>query len=489
MPDILSPMKYNTKKIVTLIIIVIVAGLTISACLLIFSRTRPNVLLIVLDTTRADHMSCLGYHRNTSPYIDALGAEGTVYEFAYAPACWTLPSHASLLTGLEPIEAGATSETLHLPESNETIAEILSKAGYDTAAFVCNSWVSKERGFGQGFDEYHEMWRDAHKKEAANHASNIDSITTKKVINWLKEYSNKRNPFFAFINLNCVHLPYRPPEPYLSDFLSSDYTETEVDRISNIMSMWKHLGGELVLTERDYAIMRDLYDGEIAFADYCAQQITEQLRTLKMLDDTIVIITSDHGENLGEHGRIDHTLSMYETTLHIPLIIRYPKRFEAGTRFKKLVSLVDIAPTLMDLCDVTLDQNNIIDKYGSLAGNDFLNRPFVGATNERPLMGISIMKKNYPDFDISTIDCRLGAIRTKDYKLLNNIGGTLELYDMEADPHEINDLSNSKVDIRNKLHHVLNSWRNGLISGSQDQILQSQDQESLEMLRSLGYVE
>jgi len=482
-------MKHNTKTIVLSAVAVIIIGVVITGCLSLFRQPRPNVLLIVLDTARADHLSCYGYSRKTSPYIDTLGAEGIVYEFAYAPACWTLPSHASLFTGLEPLEAGATSETLHLPESNKTIAEMLSKAGYDTAAFVCNTWVSKERGFGQGFHEYYEMWRSTQTQGKVVHVSDVEAVTTEKVVTWLKEHTVKKDPFFLFINLNCVHLPYQPPEPHLSAFLSSDYADAESERISSIMSMWKHLAGELQLTERDYSIMRDLYDGEIAFADQCVKQITETLRSIKMLDNTIVIVTSDHGENLGEHDRIDHALSMYETTLHVPLIIRYPKRFEAGTRSKELISLVDIAPTLIDLCDVTSEQNNIINNQRSLAGNDFVNRPFVGAANERPMMGISIMKKNFPDFDTSIIDHRLGAIRTKNHKLLNNIGGTVELYDMIADPHEINDLSHTKVDIRNKLHHILNSWRNGLISGGQDQILQSQDEESLEILRSLGYVE
>jgi arylsulfatase A-like enzyme len=207
-----------------------------------------------------------------------------------------------------------------------------------------------------------------------------------------------------------------------------------------------------------------------------------------MLDETIVIVTSDHGESLGEHGRIDHTLNMYETTLHIPLVIRYPAAFEPGDRVQKLVSLVDIAPTLIDLCDIK-HQLDTKEEERSLSRPTFVDRSFVIATNERPLTGIKIMKKNYPDFDVSTIDYRLGAIRTKDYKLMNNIGGTIELYDMNEDPAEINDLGHAKVDIRDKLLHILTSWRKNMMSESQKQLHESQDQESLELLRSLGYVE
>lgn len=482
-------MKQSTKKVIIPIIAVLLLIAAMGgAYLLLFRQSQPNVVLIVLDTARADHFSHLGYPRNTSPYIDSLGTEGAVFEHAYAPACWTLPSHASLFTGLEPLEAGATSERLFLSESNITIAEILSEAGYDTAAFVCNSWVSKERGFAQGFEEFYEMWRSTYTKQVQAKVSKNEVATTEKIKNWLGDRAQKNEPFFAFVNLNCVHLPYRPPEPYLSDFLSSDYDKADITRISNIMSMWKHLAGEMVLTEHDYAIMRDLYDGEIAFADHCVKQMIERLRSLKLLDDTIVIITSDHGESLGEHGRIDHTLNMYETTLHVPLVIRYPKHFQAGRRVKKLVSLVDITPTLIDLCGAEY-QLNTKGEIRSLHREDMVNRPFVVATNERPLTGIAVMEKNFPDFDISTIDYRLGAIRAKDYKFLSNIGGSVELYDMNMDPHETNDISNTKPDIKNKLHHLLNSWRENLVSADDSSIFESQDQESLELLRSLGYIE
>jgi len=118
---------------------------------------KPNVVLIVLDTLRGDRLSCMGYNRPTTPHIDAIAAQGTLYTHAFSTCFWTLPAHASLFTGLHPLQAGATSETLHLPADNTTVAEALSGAGYRTAAYVCNSWVSKERGFSQGFGEYIEM--------------------------------------------------------------------------------------------------------------------------------------------------------------------------------------------------------------------------------------------------------------------------------------------------------------------------------------------
>jgi arylsulfatase A-like enzyme len=426
----------------------------------------------------------------TSPHIDALALEGAVYQRAYAPNFWTLPSHASLFTGLYPSQAGATSETLQLPLSNTTVAEALKKAGYDTAAFVCNPWVSTERGFAQGFSEFHEMWRSVNQSEASQKFGRPEWATLKKVLGWLDRRNEAPNPFFLFININCVHLPYQPPEPFLSRFVGNrGYNNEEVNRVAAITSMWSHLAGELKLSERDYGILSDLYDGEVAFADECVGQIVEQVRDSGILDDSVVIVTSDHGENLGEHGLIDHHLSMYETTLHIPLMIRYPRAFRAGSRVNDFVSIVVIAPTIMDLCDIGNGMEKLTHTETSLALNDRQDRAFVVAGNERPLTGIGLMRERYPKFDSNSIDYRMRAIRTDTYKLIWKIDRDTELFDLQADPGELNNLANLKVETKNKLHKILIDWMNQIASASDISFLESQDKESLEILRSLGYME
>ena len=450
---------------------------------------RPNVLLIVLDTARADRFSCMGYQRRTSPHIDTLALEGVVYERAYTTNFWTLPSHASLFTGLYSSQVGATSETLQLPFSAVTLAEILKEAGYDTAAFICNAWVSRERGFAQGFDEYHEMWRKAERTEVASAKSLLELAATIKILDWLDQRRSVKNSFFLFVNLNCAHLPYVPPDPFLTNFINPEYGKEEVNRVAAITSMWAYLAGELKLSERDLRIMSDLYDGEIAFGNYCVGEMVERLRDSGILDDTVVIVTSDHGENLGEHGCIDHTLSMYETVLHIPLLIRYPEQFKPGTRVGDLVSLVDITPTILDLCNVGDRVEELKPVETSLARDGRPRRMFVIAENERPLAGIALMKSKYPTFDTNLFDYRMRAMRTDVYKLIWNIGGSMELFDLQIDPGELNSLADTRVQARDKLHTMLTNWMNRIPSAGDISLLESQDKESLEILRSLGYVE
>jgi arylsulfatase A-like enzyme len=465
------------------------SGVWLSGCGVRRRGKKPNVLLIVLDTVRADRFSCLGYERNTSVNIDALANEGVVCERAYTTDFWTLPSHASLFTGLYPSQVGATSETLQLPFSATTIAEILGKAGYDTAAFVCNPWVSAERGFGQGFDEFYEMWRSANQLQVSEQFGRAEWASLRKVLDWFERRRSKREPFFVFINFNCAHLPYQPPEPFLSRFVGNrGYNNEEVNRVAAITSMWAHLAGDLKLSERDFRIMSDLYDGEIAFADHCVGQIVDYLKGCGSLDETAVFMTSDHGENLGEHGLIDHTLSMYETTLHIPLVVRYPERFEAGTTISDFVSLVDIAPTILEICNIRSGIGELKPEEMSLACEGRLRRGFVTAENERPLTAIALMKDKYPAFDVGAIDYRMRAIRTEPYKLIWNIGGAVEMFDIQADPGELHDISGEQLEARDRLHKMLNEWMERITLAGDISFLEGRDEESMKILRSLGYV-
>ena len=461
----------------------------LSGCGRRYRGKRPNVLLIVLDTARADRFSCLGYERNTSVNIDALANEGVVYERAYTTNFWTLPSHASLFTGLYPSQVGATSETLQLPFSAGTIAEILGEAGYDTAGFVCNPWVSAERGFGQGFDEFYEMWRAANQLQVSEQFGRAEWAGLKKVLDWLGRRRSRGKPFFVFVNFHCAHLPYQPPEPFLSRFVGDrGYDNEEVNRAAAITSMWAQLAGDLKLGERDFRIMSDLYDGEIAFADHCVGEIVDYLKGSGGLDETVVFVTSDHGENLGEHGLIDHTLSMYETTLHIPLVVRYPERFKAGTTVGDLVSVIDIAPTIQEICNIKSGIGELKPEEMSLARESRLRRSFVTAENERPLTAIALMKAKYPAFDVGTIDYRMRAIRTEVYKLIWNIGGAVEMFDIQADPGELHDISGEQLETRDKLHKMLSEWMERIPLAGDVSFLEGRDEESMKILRSLGYV-
>jgi len=450
------------------------------------NQKKPNVVLIVLDTARADRFSCMGYTRKTSPNIDALMSQGVIFDRTYSTCCWTLPAHASLFSALYPTQAGATSETLQFPAANETLAEILTQNGYDTIGIACNPWVAKERGFDQGFTEFYEMWRAANRSTPPHPTLEHDAV--QRANTWLDQKKPGSKPFFMFMNLNGTHLPYRPEEPYLSNMITPGYNNAEVNRVASITSIWDYLAGAINLTERDFGILNDLYDGEVALADYYVAQITEKLQSLGILDDTLIIITSDHGENLGEHGLIDHMICMYDTTIHIPLFIRYPEKFAGGIKIDNLVSIVDIAPTILNVCNIDQEINKVIPSEISLANSQRPQRAYVVATNEKPLTGIALMQDRHSNFDIKTIDYRMRSLRTKEYKLITKSNEDVEMFNLLKDPSEIFNLAETQKDLNNKLQSILQKWIAQIPDAGDISFLESQDSESLEMLRSLGYI-
>jgi len=448
---------------------------------------KPNVVLIVLDTLRGDRLSCMGYARNTSPRIDALAQQGVLFTHAYATCFWTLPSHASLLTGLHPVQVGATSETLHLPDDALTVAEVLGGAGYRTAGFVCNSWVSGERGFAQGFQEYLEMWRTEN-QDRSQHAVSMEDMTVGRLEPWIASAAQGDRPFFLFANLNGTHMPYRPAAPYVGEFLRKGYDMKRVEELAQITSGWSHLVGETPLDETDFAILSDLYDGEVAWADALVGRVIDALQRAGVLDDTIVIVVSDHGEHLGEHGKLDHISTMYDPALHVPLVIRYPRVFAPGARSDMLVSLVDVAPTIVDLCGVSEAAPSFHARTASLANEKREPLEFVIAGNERPLMGIKLLQSKHPGYDWESIDYRMRCLRAPAHKLIWNESHSVELYNLAKDPAEENNLAETQANLQRQMMGVLVKSYEKMGENKEHFMFESSDREALELLRSLGYI-
>ena len=450
---------------------------------------QPNVVVIVLDTLRGDRLSCAGYKRPTTPHIDALAAQGALYTHAYSTCFWTLPAHASLFTGLHPLQAGATSETLHLPYENKTLAEVLNDAGYHTGAFVCNSFVSDERGFAQGFQDFVEMWRRQNQKGADSTMSSMEELTVKKMASWMEAAARETRPFFLFANLNGVHLPYDPIQKYWSQFVTDPgYDSTRVHALSTMTSGWAHVAGELPLSETDYRILNDLYDAEVAWADDLVGRVVDVLTRLKIADNTVIVVLSDHGESLGEHDRVDHIASMYDPALHIPLVIRFPHAFKPGTRVDDLVSIVDVAPTILDVCGAAELAPGMHAETASLARKNRAKEEFVLAGNERPLTGIELLKSRFPGYDYNLIDYRLRCLRTPSHKLIANEGHGAELYNLAKDPGETNNLAQSQADTQREMMGLLTSSFEKMGKSKEYFMLESKDREALEKLRSLGYI-
>jgi arylsulfatase A-like enzyme len=272
--------------------------------------SRPSVLLPTLDTTRADHLGAYGYPHARTPQLDQLAAQGIRYQRAYTPAPLTLPAHASLLTGLYPFEHGVRDNgRFRLGEGAETLAEILRREGYRTAAFVSSFVLDARFGLAQGFDRYDDSTEPGSAPGAFGFAERRAPATTDRAITWLEEAS--ATPFFLWVHYFDPHAGYdpHPGDPELEELLP--------------------------------------YDAEIGFMDREIGRLLERLRATGRDRETLVVVAADHGEGLWEHGEISHGLFVYESTLRAALLLRLPGGEGAGTRVDAPVSLVDVFPTLL----------------------------------------------------------------------------------------------------------------------------------------------
>ncbi len=328
-------------------------------------RESPNVLLIVWDTVRAESLSTYGYERDTTPHLSALAEEAIVFERAVTTSPWTLPSHASLFTGRWAHELSA-NWNVPLDDAYPTLAEVLRSRGYATAGFVANQhYCSRVQGLGRGFLHYEDFnevtaefvlsaqitrrlvessrlrrltgWKDYWGRKPA---ATID----RRFLRWLAARPDR--PFFALLNYYDAHQPYRPPPPFDERYGPSEWREGVRFRAA-----LRHAApmDTYSLTPRQSQGEQDAYDGSIAYLDACLGRLLDELDARGVLDDTLVIVTSDHGEHFGEHGLRDHGNSLYRSLIHVPLVIRFPGGQLSGVRVPQVVSLRDLPATVLDL--------------------------------------------------------------------------------------------------------------------------------------------
>ncbi|MHC5045170.1 MAG: sulfatase [Planctomycetota bacterium] len=305
----------------------------------------PNVLLIVLDTTRVDRLSAYGYDRPTTPALERIAAEGLAFRRAYAASPWTLPSHASMFTGEYAAVHNATWEHQRLDERLPTLAEHLSEMGLRTAAFSRQVWLSDETGLMRGFEDFYDLyWRSTTAlvaawrlgvdkiKERRGFEDKGAALVTDRFKGWIDRHGDR--PFFAFINYVEPHAYYQPPAPFREQFLAEERKDTPWGRAQNV-AVQRHNAGDLVYSADDFAAFSDLYDGAVAYQDSRMGEALDHLRTRGLLDKTLLLITADHGENLGDHDLLGHEFCVYNTLLHVPLIVRLPGLVSCGRSSKR----------------------------------------------------------------------------------------------------------------------------------------------------------
>jgi len=310
----------------------------------------PNVLFLVIDALRADHVGAYGYGRDTTPTLDRLAAESVLFEHAYSAGSNTRASVPALLTGLYPTATGVLKIDASLHPEVPMLPELLSRRGYATAAFVANPSLRPEIGLGRGFDVYH------HEALLDTGAPPYERFETavrlqRQALEFLATTGDR--PYFLYLHYRDVHAPYVPPPPYDRRYWDpeSDSRRTDLRRLKPRelarLGDYSRLPGPQVL---EFYVAQ--YDGEIRYADDRIAEFLDELRRTGKLDDTIVVVTADHGESFLEHGVWDHGNDHFDEQLHVPLLVRLPHRRGAGRRIPEPVSLVDLLPTIAALTGV-----------------------------------------------------------------------------------------------------------------------------------------
>jgi len=401
------------------------------------SAKNYNVVLITLDTLRADRLGAYGYTRGSTPVLDRLAREGIRFDDATSPAPLTLPAHATMLSGLLPVTHGLRNNgTGVFPVEPPTLATLLKQSGYATGAFVASFVLDRRFGLARGFDVYDdEIDRDPSRKSGIEAERRAERVVD-RMIAWMA--ARRDQFFFAWVHLYDSHAPYAPPEPYASRFRG------------------------------------DLYDGEIAYVDAQIGRIVDALQRSGQRDRTMIVVVGDHGESLGEHGELTHGLLLYQPTLRVPLIIVAPGVLTPGKTIDTPVGSVDLGPTIAALAGSPFPAN-------SKPGLDGRNLSAVLLRGEEPAPAAIYSETLYP-----TIFGWHGqaAIRQNPYKLI--AGARVELFDLKADPHE----RTSRVDDNRRVFRSLETQLQQIVE--RKPALTSSpaplDAETEARLTSLGYV-
>ena len=439
----------------------------------------PNIVLITIDTLRADHCSVYGYGVRTTPHLEQLAREGARVETAYVPMPSTGPAHASLFTSRYPLAHQVLKNGHVLADDYPVLAEVLGEAGYRTAAFVSSFVLDDRFGYGQGFESYDDDFRGADSSyKNIKHWEEIEipgefdrraHETTNRAISWLQE-NGSRGGFFLWVHYMDPHEPYDPPEPW-----RTKYVQPEMSR-------------------RNLRRAVALYDAEIAFTDREVGRLLDALDDTSPPEATLVVLTADHGEGLLDHGVMGHGPILYEETLRVPLLVRWSERIPAGSVIPGPVEIVDVMPTILGLAGIPPD--NL-----PLQGRDLTGVLTTGAALD-PEYRVFFQRRRYQEKQVPTFPVEgvvFGrplpvrgskyGVRQGSWKYIEApMEGTRELYDLSSDPAEKTNLLSQNRQLADELAGRLEDWRNeqdGLVVGPGHEAAE----EELERLRSLGYVQ
>jgi arylsulfatase A-like enzyme len=455
---------------------------------------RPNILLIVIDSARADHFSCYGHDWPTTPNIDRIAAGGVRFEAAYSESSWTLPACFSLLTGLAPREHQAESSRM-LPVGIPSVPEVLRRRGYATFGASGNDFYGARTGLERGFETFRTtpqsaFWTQALYRYGPQRLGWADwggRWMTSRFLRWLKD---ARQPWFATIWHNEPHHPYSARWPFTTRFLRRRISVFR--RVSLVCRMRRMLSLAPEATPEDLLDMAGLYDGCLRYADWLVGLTREGLERRGQWANTAAVIVADHGEMLGERGLMGHgrTADMYEPLLRVPLVAKLPGLSANGQASDAIVQMADIAHTLTALAggsgelaptaSETADLRDAADGRGRSV-----------AISERQPMGersvLSAQRKS-PAFDFAPHLCHMTAVLRDGWRLIHRADGRHELYHVAVDPDEKDNLAKGEPARLEELLRIVEDWQSRAVPHPATESLARRDEAIVEKrLQDLGY--
>ena len=467
---------------------------------------RSSLLLITIDTLRADHLSAYGYPRETSPFLDRLGAEGVRFERAIAQWPKTGPSFASMFSSTYPKDNGIVRRIgIPVPETMTLLAEPLLDAGYETGAVVANGALSSEFGFDQGFEHYIESWQnppadaaaDGSDPDGPNSDSHVplDPDGAERVADLALDLAARleadERPFFLWVHFLDPHFPYRPPEPFSERFQDDEHHDPDALIDIDTRTRSKQMLGigyrQVLDGRRDLSFYVARYDAEIAYVDSEIERLVDGLGENGLLDQTLIAVTSDHGESLGEHHYyFDHGRFAFQASLRVPLLLHYPGVVPPGV-VEEPVELIDLAPTLLQFAGLEIDGERW------QAGRSLLPRLLGQEPESTPAVAFS--EAGYAErarWQRAVQDGRFKLVVAPHPKARRWYPGEGQfvLYDLDQDPGETADVSAAFPDDRQRLRGELTAWLRA--AGPTERAPTAEEamnEETREQLRALGYLD
>ncbi|EMA42776.1 sulfatase [Halococcus saccharolyticus] len=482
--------------------------------------SNRNVLFVVMDTVRKDHLSCYGYDRETTPGLERFAEEAAVFEQAVAPAPWTLPVHASMFTGLYPGDHGATQENPYLEDAT-TLAESLS-ATHTSACYSSNAWITPYTHLTDGFDSQDNFfevmpgeflsgplaraWKTMNDSERLRQVADwlvgvgnaihehlasgggADSKTPAVIDRTIEFIDGTDEPYFSFINLMDAHLPYHPPDEHREQFAPG------VDSTAVCQNSKEYNAGARDIGDDEWEAIRRLYDAEIHHVDDQLDRLFSWMRANGEWEDTLVVVCADHGELHGEHDLYGHEFGVYDPIVNVPLMVKHPD-IDAG-RYDEQVELIDLYHTVLDHAGVE-GEGVSLDPQRSLLGEGFRDEPNAFVEYYQPVVELNQLEGKASDAGIdlpknSRFYSRMRAARRPAGKYIHNERIADEAYRLDEDPGETENVRETDDPVIAALENSLGEFeadREAWTDVEDDAVLSGMGDDAKQRLEDLGYIE